>query len=94
MSNGLKKEKVKQILVTYEKLSRTNTSQEAALGSTGVITQERIQTLNEVWDICFNQICRAGKIIFEENPAKYKRYLVYTTGKAKVAEPEEDALAE
>lgn len=51
------------------------TAQEYFIASRPTLTQERINKLNKVYSYTA-QVCRVGKILYDDNPAKYQRYLI------------------
>ena len=51
----------------------TNTLQNSIYNQRGVLVQDNIGQITELWDV-INDILKTGKIIFKEDPAKIKEY--------------------
>lgn len=66
---------IDEIETLRDELHSANEQQEAFKGGRPVLTQDRIITLNTSWNITVD-VCRAGKDIFHDNPAKYESYLL------------------
>ncbi|MBI9036642.1 MAG: hypothetical protein JEY97_00795 [Bacteroidales bacterium] len=72
---GMTEESINEIETLSNDLSLSNEQQEDFKKQRVLLTQSRIILYNEVWDYV-RQVARAGKIIFEDNPAKYAIYLL------------------
>ena len=73
---GFDQAQIDKIQTTFDKLVTANNDQEYYKGERQAITQQRIEKMNACWEIVLN-VCKAGKIIYADNPAKYKQYLLY-----------------
>nr|MBC8384421.1 hypothetical protein [Candidatus Cloacimonadota bacterium] len=73
---GFDQVQIDNIQVTFDKLVSANNAQEYYKGERQAITQQRIIKMNAVWEIVLN-VCKAGKLVYSNNPAKYKQYLLY-----------------
>ena len=69
---------IDKIQSTFNKLVTANNDQEYYKGERQAITQQRIEKMNACWEIVLN-VCKAGKIIYADNPAKYNQYVIYET---------------
>lgn len=67
--------KVAEILARHNALNDANNAQEKFKKELPVHTQNRINKMNAVWNIC-TDVCDVGKSIFKNNPAKYHQYLL------------------
>jgi hypothetical protein len=65
--------KIDALLTLKQELDTANNEQELFKGGRPTLTQARILNLNNVWKITVT-VCRAGKIIFVDDKAKYARY--------------------
>ncbi|MFI5218780.1 MAG: carboxypeptidase regulatory-like domain-containing protein [Bacteroidia bacterium] len=72
---GYPQAKIDEIPPLRTLLDAANTAQEVFIGNLPVQTQERISKHNIVWDIEV-RVCTAGKNIFQDDYAKYQRYLL------------------
>lgn len=75
---GLNPVKIGDILPLRNQLQQANALQKAFSGERQELTQERTALL-EIMDSFTQAICKAGKLIFEDNPAKYRQYTIYQT---------------
>ena len=75
IASGMTEESINEIETLSNDLSLSNEQQEDFKKQRVLLTQSRIILYNEVWDFV-RQVARAGKIIFEYNPAKYAIYLL------------------
>lgn len=66
---------VAEIDVLRADLDKANNDQEKFKGTRTLKTEERIIAMNKAWDVMV-QVCKAGKIIFAADPAKYQLYLL------------------
>jgi len=73
---GFDQTMIDNIQANYDKLLAADRDQEYYKGERQAITQDRIIKMNSAWDYVLN-VCKAGKIIYIDNPAKYKQYLLY-----------------
>ena len=73
---GFDQHAIDNIQLTFDKLVTANNDQEYYKGERQAITQQRIEKMNAAWEIVLN-VCKAGKIIYADNPAKYKQYVLY-----------------
>ena len=73
---GFDQNQIDSIQATLDKLVTANDDQEYYKGERQAITQQRIEKMNAVWEIVLD-VCKAGKIIYADNPAKYKQYVLY-----------------
>jgi hypothetical protein len=67
--------KIDEVGALYQQLNASDTSQEAYKGTREVLTQDRVILLNKVWTTTVN-VCRAGKLIYMNNYAKYQQYVL------------------
>jgi hypothetical protein len=65
--------KIDALLTLKQELDTANNEQEIFKGGRPTLTQTRVTKLNSVWEIT-EKVCRAGKIIFVHDKAKYARY--------------------
>ncbi|MBS3915388.1 MAG: hypothetical protein KG003_12915 [Bacteroidetes bacterium] len=83
--------KIELLLTLKQELDAANTQQEMFKGGRPTLTQTRITKLNTAWEITV-KVCRAGKIIFIDDKAKYDRYaLPAGAGGDEEEEPENPA---
>jgi len=75
IASGMTEESINEIETLGNDLSLANEQQEDFKKQRVLLTQNRTILYNEVWDYVV-QVSRAGKIIFEDNPAKYAIYLL------------------
>ncbi|MCD4819483.1 MAG: hypothetical protein K8S23_12405 [Candidatus Cloacimonetes bacterium] len=73
---GFDQAAISGIKTTFDKLLNANNAQKYYKGERLTITQQRIELMNATWEIVLN-VCKAGKIIYADNPAKYKQYVIY-----------------
>lgn len=73
---GFDQHQIDDIQTNFDKLLTANNDQEYYKGERQAITQQRIEKMNAAWEIVLD-VCKAGKIIYAENPAKYKQYVLY-----------------
>ena len=73
---GYDQHAIDEIQTTFDKLLTANNAQEYYKGERQAITQQRIEKMNTAWEIVLN-VCKAGKIIYANNPAKYNQYVLY-----------------
>ncbi|MBI5214461.1 MAG: hypothetical protein HY960_01770 [Ignavibacteriae bacterium] len=66
---------IDEIGTLLNQLNSSDTAQEAYKGTREVLTQNRIILLNQVWTTTVT-VCRAGKLIYMNNYAKYQRYVL------------------
>ncbi len=72
---GCKKELIAQISILHDELNDITQKRELFKGNRPVITQERIEKYNAIWDKV-KLVIEAAKIIHSDNMPKLKRYLV------------------
>jgi hypothetical protein len=72
---GFSQEKIDKIAALKEQLTSADYDQEMAKKKRASVTQERINTLNECYEI-LQRVSKAGKIIFANDRAKYDQYLL------------------
>jgi len=60
----------------YDNLVQANNDQEYYKGERKALNQQRVILINAAWEIV-QDICRAGKIIYAEDYAKYQQYVLY-----------------
>lgn len=75
IASGMTEESINEIETLGNELSLANEQQEDFKKQRTLLTQSRIILNNEVYEIV-KEIARAGKIIFEDNPAKYAIYIL------------------
>ncbi len=68
---------IADILTLRNDLIAVNTEQTSFIGERSISTQERNTRFDRLEDY-IRAVCRAGKLIFEENPAIFKQYLRFT----------------
>jgi hypothetical protein len=71
---GFSQEKIDKIAALKEQLTTADYDQEMAKKKRASVTQERINALNECYEI-LQRVSKAGKIIFANDRAKYEQYL-------------------
>ena len=73
-----------------DELRTAENNQEVFKKTRPVETQKRLQNMNSCWDFSKN-VCKAGKIVFSDNAAKYNQYLLpgETPKAAPAPEPEQ-----
>ena len=72
---GFTQEKIDKIAELKEQLTNADYEQEKAKKKRGFVTQERINVLNECFEM-LKRVSKAGKIIFMNDRAKYDQYLL------------------
>ncbi|MBI9038621.1 MAG: hypothetical protein JEY97_10850 [Bacteroidales bacterium] len=72
---GMTVESINEIDALGNQLNSANDDQEDFKKQRTLLTQSRIKLNNEVYEIV-KEIARAGKIVFEDNPAKYAIYVL------------------
>jgi hypothetical protein len=77
-TTGLNPAKIADILPLRNQLQQANAAQKAFTGERQELTQERTALL-EMMDSFTQAVCKAGKLIYENNPAKYRQYTLYQT---------------
>lgn len=86
LAKNYSQQQIDALLTLKQQLDTANTVQELAKGGRPTLTQDRIEKLNDVWTIMKN-ICKAGKIIFEKDAAKYNRYTLPAGAETENEEP-------
>ena len=72
---GFTQAKIDDILVKHAALANAKTNQQVAKNSRVGTTQSRVALMNEVWAFR-TQVAEAAKVIFQDDFAKYKAYLL------------------
>ncbi len=72
---GFPQEKIDNIAALSKQLSDADYAQEMAKKKRPSVTQERITILNDCYEV-MQHVCKAGKIIFADDRAKYDQYLL------------------
>jgi len=67
---------IDKLTTLKEQLINANDDQEYYKKERKALNQERVMLINEAWAIA-QDICRAGKIIYSDNYAKYQQYVLY-----------------
>ena len=75
---GLQATKIADILALRNKLQTANATQKAFTGERQELTQKRAGILARM-DELTQAVCKAGKLIYEDNFAKYRQYTIYKT---------------
>jgi len=75
IASGMTQESINEIETLGNELRLSNEQQEDFKKQRTLLTQNRVLLNNEVYEIV-KQIARAGKIIFEDDPAKYAIYIL------------------
>jgi hypothetical protein len=65
---------IDEILTLRDELIVANTDQSTSKGNRSITTQERTNRFDSLEDF-IRAVCRVGKLVFEENEAKFKQYL-------------------
>ncbi len=73
---GFSQADIDKLQTYYDDLVAANNDQEYYKGERRTLNQQRIILINDAWAIAVD-ICDAGKIIFTDNYAKYKQYVLY-----------------
>ncbi len=73
---GYSQDNIDKLQVLYDDLVAANNDQEYYKGERRALNQQRVNLINEAWKVV-QDICRAGKIIFIDDYAKYKQYVLY-----------------
>ena len=76
LAAGTPQDNIDKLQTVLDDLVEANDNQEFAKKQRIIKTQDRIVKFNEVWDQ-FSKVCKTGKIVYYNNPAKYKQYLLY-----------------
>ncbi len=74
-ANGYSDAKILEIKTLGDALDVANRAQESFIKSQPVLTQTRITAYNKVWEYEM-KVCKAGKVIYRNNYAKYQEYLL------------------
>lgn len=78
LAAGYTQAAIDELLSLCNDIDAKNAEQEDMFASRGEKTQERILALNAVWGF-MQQINKASKVVFVDNPAKIELYLLYPT---------------
>ena len=73
LENGMSQEKIDAITPLAEQLKDANSDQEVSKDGRPVVTQSRVESLNDLYKI-LKQISDAAPMVFEDNEAKIKAY--------------------
>lgn len=76
---GLTQAEIDALQTTYNDLDAANRAQNQFINERKGKTQERINKYNLVWSY-IALVCRVGKIIYKDNPAKYAHYTLPAGG--------------
>jgi hypothetical protein len=76
---GFSQAQIDELKDAADALLAANNDQEFYKGERRTLTQQRIEKMNAAWEVVL-EVCKAGKIIFDDNPAKYKQYVLYKSG--------------
>lgn len=87
---GFSQEKIDKIELLQKELINADYEQELSKKKRPAVTQERIEKLNECYQL-MQKVSKAGKIIFANNRAKFDQYLM--PNEKVVKKPEEPAPA-
>ncbi|MGD8782704.1 MAG: hypothetical protein PVH88_27585 [Ignavibacteria bacterium] len=82
---GFGEEKIEQIKTLQSELTSADYEQEMSKKKRPVVTQERVETMNECYAF-MQKVSKAGKIIFVSDHAKYEQYLLPNERSAKKEE--------
>lgn len=74
---GFSPAKINAILTLQKELANANSDQEQFKGGRPVLTDDRIEILNKPWATA-SLVCKAGKRIYKNSPAKFQRYILST----------------
>lgn len=83
-AEGYTQQQLDDILNLKTRLDQANQDQEQYKGNRGVLTQDRVEKHNAVWEI-FQQVCAAGKRVYIDDYAKHQRYLLPASEEAQQA---------
>lgn len=78
LASGYTQADIDGLLTLCDAIDAKNAEQEDMLAGRGEQTQARVLALNTVWGF-MQQINKASKVVFVDNPAKIELYLLYPT---------------
>lgn len=78
LAAGYTQAAIDELKTIEDNIDAKNAEQEDMFASRGSKTQERVVALNTVWGF-MQQINKASKVVFVDNPAKIELYLLYPT---------------
>jgi hypothetical protein len=76
LAAGMTQAELDAVKNAYDNLLRANNEQEYYKGERVTLTQQRINKFNAAWEV-LTDICTAGKIIYVDNYAKQRQYIIY-----------------